>query len=350
MVRQLTRRVIKVGAALGVAMGLVLAFSGVPSTTAMAAETIAWKGVTNHRKGAAYKKWLWLQEELPKRTGGRLHLQVLTYEELGLTGTETLRTMKTGLIDIAEVQTGYVASDFPLIEATGLPGVPATYEMARKLYDAWAEHVVGPREDIMGGKVLSTFAWNSTYLWTKFPLNSLDDLKGKKIRVFSPAMAAYIKGLGAEPLSMPIAEVYGALQRGLMDGLCTGPDQVKAMSMWEVAVQGSDIGLAPSGSYITVSRKSWDNLPADIRKVLEDMAPELTDLGWALGEENNRVGVELGKKNGMKFIIPSKESWRPTLAKISKNEIIPWWIGRAGEEGKEAFNKYLAPITGFKAE
>jgi TRAP-type C4-dicarboxylate transport system substrate-binding protein len=350
MIGRLMRRILDVGATVGVALGLVLPMSTLAPTAATAAETFAWKGVTNHRKGAAYKKWLWLQEELPKRTNGRIHLQVFTFEELGLTGTETLRTMKTGLIDIAEVQTGYVASDFPLIEAIGLPGVPADYEMARKLYDAWLKNVIRPREDIMGGKVLAHFSWNSTYLWTKFPLNSLDDLKGKKIRVFSPAMAAYLKGLGAEPLSMPIAEVYGALQRGLMDGLCTGPDQVKAMSMWEVAVQGSDIGLAPSGSFITIGKKSWDSLPPDLQKIVLDMGPELTDLGWKEGEENNQEGIKLGKEHGMKFVIPSKTAWRPILTKIAKDQVIPWWIGRTGPEGKEDFNKYLAPIVGFKIE
>ena len=329
----------------------VVASTFVPGTmgTALAqGKPMMWKSVIQHRNGASYKKWLWLQEELPKRTGGRLTLELATIPELGLTGTEVLRVLKTGLIDVAEVLTGYVASDFPMIEATDLPGVATSYSQSRQLYDAWAASVVAKREDVMGGKTLATFCWGQMYLYTKSPLNSLSDLKGKKIRNFAPAQARYLGALGAEPISMTTSEVYSALQRGVIDGTITGADQVKGMSIHEVVKHISNINIAPLGSYIVASRRSWDKLPVDVQKVLGEIGPELTDLGWKLGEDNNQEGLALAREKGMTVDPVAKAGWPSVLTKISSEQIVPWWVGRAGPAAREAFNQYLAPITGVK--
>lgn len=330
------------------AAAAVTASPGAISTAIAQGRPVTWKAVIQHRNGASYKKWLWLQEELPKRTGGRLNLEVATIPELGLTGTEVLRVLKTGLIDAAEVLTGYVASDFPMIEATDLPGVASSYSQSRKLYDAWSNHVVAKREDVMGGKTLGTFCWGQMYLFTKSPMNSLADLKGKKIRSFAPAQARYLTALGAEPISMTTSEVYSALQRGVIDGTITGPDQVKGMSIYEVVRHVSNINISPLGSYIVASRRSWDKLPPDLQKALTDLGPELTDLGWRLGEENNQEGLALAREKGMTVEPVAKPEWQATLAKVSAEQIVPWWAGRAGAAGRDAFNQYLAPIAGFK--
>ncbi len=314
---------------------------------AKAKPEITWKAVLQHRNGAQYKKWLWLEEELPKRTNGRMALELTTIPELGLTGTEMLRVMKTGLIDVAEVLTGYVAGDFPTMEATDLPGLVSSAEQSRKIYDAWTEKLVTKREDLMGGRAIATFSYGTMPVFTKFQVNSLADFRGKKIRVFSPAQARYVTALGAEPISMPISDVYSALQRGLMDGLITGFEWVEGMKMWEIAAHVSDINIAPLGCYIVASRKGWSRLPADLQKVVTEIAPELTDRGWAMGQENVDNGLAAARKHNMTIKVPGPTEWQSTLTKISQENIVPWWAQRAGKQGKEAFNNIIAPIVGF---
>jgi len=304
--------------------------------------------VAQHRSGAQYKKWQWLETELPKRTNGRLRLEINTIPELGLTGTEVLRVLKTGLIDLAEVLTGYVAGDFPVMEATDLPGLVASTAQSRKIYDAWTEQFVVKREDMMGGRAIATFSYGTMPLFTKFALNNLTDLRGKKIRVFSPAQARYLTALGAEPLSMPIADVYSALQRGMMDGLITGFEWVSGMKMWEIAGHVSDINIAPLGCYIVASKKGWAKLPQDLQKTLLEIGPELTNRGWDLGQENVDEGTRLAKEHGMVITVPGRAEWHSALSKISAENIVPWWSNRAGSQGKDAFNQIIAPIVGFR--
>lgn len=341
----ITRRVVMKGAALLVAATAAL---GAGENIAIAQDTIQWKALTLHRNGNSYNKWLWFQEEAAKRTDGRLQVEIITFSEFGLTGTDVLRVMESGLVSIAEVSTGYVSGDFPLIEATDLPGMVTSLDQSREIYDAWQEKVVAPREDIMGGIVYSTFVWGSMYLHSRDPINSAADIAGKKIRVFAPAQARFVEELGGEPLSMPISEVYSALQRGVMDGMITGLNSIKPMTSWEVTPHITDIGIAPLGAYIVISRKAWDGLPEDIQQTLLSMQDEFTDVGWKTGAMEDADGMEIAAANGMTVNVPVNDAFREELFNVSSNVIFPWWVQRAGSEGEDLFYEIIGPVVGIE--
>lgn len=323
---------------------VALAAGSFSAPPAAAQEAVQWKAVTLHRNGESYKKWLWFQEEAAKRTDGRLQVEILTFPEVGLTGTDVLRVIESGLISIAEVSTGYVSGDFPLIEGTDLPGLVQGLEESRKVYDAWFENAVLPNSEAMGGMVYSTFVWGSIHLFTSNPIETAGDFRGRKIRVFAPAQARLIENLGAEPVSMPISEVYSALQRGVIDGMITGPDQINPMAAWEVTPHITDIGIAPLGAYIVISQKAWDDLPEDIQQVLLDMRDEFTDVGWSTGKDNDELGLSIGRENGMTINIPASETLQEELTAVSAEAIVPWWKQRVGDEGAQLFDEVLMPI------
>ncbi len=317
---------------------------------ASAQEKVKWRGVAAHRVGAHYNLWRWLEKRLPEITDGEVSLETLTYGEIGIGGTEMLRIMRAGLIDIADVTSSYVAGDFPLIEATDLAGVTTSPEQQQQVAEAWLQNIVAPREDIMGGKVLSNFYWNASFLYSKYPVNSLADIKGHKVRVYSPGLAQWVKALGGEPLNIVMNEVYSALQRGVIDSLITGPDQVKGLSMWEVAPHMTAIGTAGAVGYVVVSKRSWDKLSEKARKAILAAVPEMKEVAWGGGYENNRVGVALAKEKGMTLTIPAKPEWSPAFEKLTSDVILPWWFDRVGAEGRKAFKMHVAPITGHKVE
>lgn len=321
--------------------------SGVSLPVLAQAKPITLKAVVQHRNGESYKKWTWLQEQVAKRSDGKLAIEITTIGELGLGGAEMLRVLKSGVIDLAEVLPGYVASDFPMIEACDLPGISTSFAQSRQMYDVWTDNVVSKHEAVLGGKIVSSFCWSTMFMYTKFPLNSLADFHGKKIRVFAPAQARFLTALGAEPLSMTTADVYPSLQRGIIDGAITGTEHVKASSLWEVTKYMTNINIPPMGSYIVLGSRSWAKLPADLRQIFVDVGPELTDLGWKLGRDNDVLGFEYAKEKGMVLTAEAKPEWVPELTKISSQDIVPWWAGRAGPQAKKNFNEFLAPIVGY---
>lgn len=347
--RNPTRRGVLSGALSASAL-MLGASAGSRSATAQTAPVIKWKAVALQRTSLQWtKKWMWLQEELAKQTNGRLQLEVVSFPELGLTGAELIRVLNSNLVDIADVVTGYVSGEVPLFEGAQLPGVYTDYAQAQKGYAAWMLAVVEPREKLIGGKVLGSFAFASQYLWTKFPINHLADVKGKKLRIFSKAQADYLSSLGAEPVSIPLAELYTAIERGAVDGAVTGPEWAMGVKLWDIVSHVTDLRLGVGAGYVVVSRKSWQGLPADIRGVLEKLAPEVTRRGWDLGATDTKIGVNTAVKNGIKATIPAKPEWQAALAKIAKDVVVPGWAKRSGADALSLFNANLSPIVGFNA-
>lgn len=318
----------------------------VPVATAQNKVTL--KAVIQHRNGESYKKWGWLQEQVKARSQGRVEIETTTIGELGLGGTEMLRVLKSGVIDMAEILPGYVAGDFPLIEACDLPGISTSFTQSRRLYDAWTENVVGKNESIMGGKIVGSFCWSTMFMYTKFPLDKLENFKGKKIRVFAPAQARFLTALGAEPLSMTTADVYPSLQRGVIDGAITGTEHVKASSLWEVTKYMTNVNIPPMGSYVVIGTRGLAKVPADMRGFFTDIYKEFSDLGWKLGRDNDDLGFAYALEKNMVLTKETRPEFVPQLTKISSEDIVPWWANRAGPRAKPLFNEFLAPIVGYK--
>src|SRR4051812_32040394 len=93
---------------LGISAGAVAAAAVHTSATAQA--PIVWKCVANTRLSRQFTvKWVWLAEQIEKRTNGRMKLEVVSFPELGMTGMELIRVLNAGILDAGEVVTGYVS-------------------------------------------------------------------------------------------------------------------------------------------------------------------------------------------------------------------------------------------------
>ena len=103
-------------------------------------------------------------------------------------------------------------------------------------------------------------------LLTKFPVNKLADIQGKKIWVISspPILGAY-QDWNAVTRSMPIGEGYTSLQQGLIDGLELPPDVLYRMKFHEAAKYYTIIEDSVFVSGVFVSKKWFDGLPKDLQ-------------------------------------------------------------------------------------
>jgi TRAP-type C4-dicarboxylate transport system substrate-binding protein len=309
---------------------------------------ITWKVVANTRLSSQFTvKWAWLTEQLAKRTNGRFKLEVVSFPELGMTGTELIRMLNAGLLDAGEVVTGYVSGEVPIIEGAQMVGVYENLDQARRSYEGWMKAVAEPNAKQMGGVPISTLAFTTQLLWSKFPVNTLADIKGKKIRIFAKAQADYMTALGATAVSIPIADVYSALERGVIDGCVTGPEIAAGFKYHEVVQYVTDLMLGPGAGYVVVSEKAWRGLPPDIRKEFEALLPEMRKMSWELAAKDDKQHLDTVISRGIKATIPAKPEWVPQLRKIAQEQVAPAWASRSGPRAVPAFNEVIAPIVGF---
>lgn len=95
-----------------------------------------------------------------------------------------------------------------------------------------------------------------------------DELEGKRIRVF-PTILPFVKALGAEPLVLPMGEIYTAMERGVIDGF--------AQSNLGWVDQFTDVVnyyITPSfyraGFNVLVNPEAWTGLPPELRTRVQD--------------------------------------------------------------------------------
>lgn len=186
---------------------------------------------------------------------------------------EELEAAQEGVADVALVPTVFEPAKLPLQNVTYYtpfvspdPGivaqsVEAVQRKVPAMMKAWADNDVV----YLGGG----FGLDDYLLFTKFPVKSLDDLKGKKIGTPGPSIN-WMKGTGAVGVAGNLTEYYNALQTGLYDGVVTFATAALPAKIQEVAPHVTRIGYGAQYSGGIAANKAWyDAQPDAVKKALE---------------------------------------------------------------------------------
>lgn len=223
-------------------------------------------------------------ERVGEMTGGRLQIEPLAVGSI-VAYNETLDAVGAGLLDAQHGGTGYFAGKdaaFALIgDLSGgyeTPHQMQTWfeygggkELARELFAAYGLYYVGG------------VWWGVESIPSKKPIRTLEDFKGVKIRTPEGMGQEIFKLIGAAPVNIPGAEVYTALERGVVDA-----------SDWGTLGMNQDLGyhkIAPYPLYpgfhsmpmadVAVNMDRWNELPDDIKALVEmavrDFAREMVE-------------------------------------------------------------------------
>jgi tripartite ATP-independent transporter DctP family solute receptor len=126
------------------------------------------------------------------------------------------------------------------------------------------------------------------------PIVKPDDLKGIKLRVPGGVWRVKMfKTYGANPSPMPLAEVYSALQSGVMDGQENPFPQIASAKFHEVQKFLSLSGHVYTPAYLVVGEDAWKKLPGDVQATLAKIASDMGDFARSQGE---RLDKELMEK------------------------------------------------------
>jgi tripartite ATP-independent transporter DctP family solute receptor len=148
------------------------------------------------------------------------------------------------------------------------------------------------------------------------PIVKPEDLKGIKLRV--PGGVWRVKmfqAYGANPSPMPFAEVYSALQSGVMDGQENPFSQIYSAKFHEVQKFLSLTGHVYTPAFLIVSEDFWKKLPKDVQDTLSRIA---RDTGEFARSEGDRLDRELTSKLAppMRSNEPDKEAFIKASASV----------------------------------
>lgn len=241
------------------------------------------------------EKW---KEELEKRTNGKVKVELFVGGTL-LNDKNMYDGVKSKVADIGLSCTTYEPGRFPLLGISDMPsGFPNSKVSSRVIYDLIQEY---PPDAFKDYKIITAFATEPAHLMVKKPVASLGDLKGRQVRI-SGALTPVLKDLGASPVGMGMSEVPEALQTGIIEGLVSSREVLKDLKLSETLKYTTDYPLTVTTFVAVMNKETWDSLPPDVQKVIDELSPEMVK--WTGDYMDNHVKEALdwsAKEYGLKI-------------------------------------------------
>jgi TRAP-type C4-dicarboxylate transport system substrate-binding protein len=246
-----------------------LALTGLMTATALAGTTLTYANFPPAKTFPCVQMEHW-KAEVEKRTNGAVSIQ--TFPGSTLLGPKNmLRGVQTGQADIGCISTAYYPGVFPLISVVNLPVAFASTEVASlTMWDIFNKYQPKEFADV---KVLTMFTSAPSQIMSKEPVKTLGDLKGLELRA-SGSILKVLSGLGAQGVGMPMSQTPEALQKGVVKGLVSSFDVLKDFNFAELCRFETITNLPVYPFAVIMNKARWESLPADVKKVLEDMGRE----------------------------------------------------------------------------
>lgn len=259
-------------------------------------------------------------DEYARRVNEKLagKVKIVTYGSSQLGGDkEMIQKLKLGTIDMALPSTVMTSEvdQFGIFELPYI--VKDRAHMARIEKDVfWPS--LAPLTEKKGLKVLAV--WENGYRHitnNKKPVKGPDDLKGFKLRVPEGKWRVKMfQEYGANPSPMKFSELFTALQTGVMDGQENPFTQIYSAKLQEVQKYLSLSGHVYTPAYLLVGSKKYANLPADVRKVLEDTARETQAFVYQTATRQETELLQKLKQAGMQVNEVDKDAFIKASAGI----------------------------------
>ncbi|KQP43155.1 TRAP transporter substrate-binding protein [Pseudorhodoferax sp. Leaf274] len=241
-------------------------------------------------------------EVLKARTGGRIEVQVAPSAQLG-DDAAMVTALRTGALDLSANSQGALANAVPEYAAFGMPFLFASLPQAWKLMDGPLGKELADKTAAKGMVVLGYWDNGIRHMSnSKHPLLKPEDLKGLKMRTPPDAVTVDImQALGAEAQQIKFAELYVALQQGVVDGQENPLMNIHASKLYEVQKYISLTGHKYEMTPFLMSKRSWDRLPEADRKAVMEAAAEATALQRKLSQESDDKLIAEMKAKGVRI-------------------------------------------------
>jgi len=252
--------------------------------------------------------WVPMLEELKKKSKEKIHYTMFAGSALGK-GPEHFDIVANGLSDMGYFTATWTPGRFPLTDVLSLASWVDGKDIATDIGNAMYKRVL--QKEFQGIKMLELNGCIQSFLWTKKPVRNIEDAKGLKVRSPGGHQTHYIKAIGAEPIFMPLGDVYLAVETGTVDGIVTCPPQFLAFKLHEVARYGvvTTFGCVSEG--VIMNAESWKKIPEDLKPVVDEVTHNPYRISGGLTRDvYKKMMKEIMDKKVELYNLPSKEAER----------------------------------------
>jgi tripartite ATP-independent transporter DctP family solute receptor len=267
-------------------------------------------------------------ELVKQKSGGKITVKPFPGGTLG-PDLQVVSAMQGGTVEMNVMNASLLAGN---VKEMTLFDLPYLFNNAKEA-DAVADGPVGRKllDKLQERGLVGLAYWDLGFRQmhtVKKPIAKADDFKGMKMRVIpTPLYVEFMNATGANAVPMPFTETYTALEQGAIDGMTNPLLNITDGKYNEVSKYLTLTNHMYTPQAVIVSKKFWDKLSADEKKILQDAATETATYQRQVARAEAAKTLDELKKRGMTVIeLPAAE-----LAKLK-------------ERTQPVFNKFAAQI------
>lgn len=276
-------------------------------------------------------------EEVGKATNGAVQITVHAGGSLGYKGPEHLNAVRDGLVPMADILNIQQVGDAPLLGIEGVPFLVGNADEL-KVLQKYARPEFDKIATKFNQKILYTVPWPTQYIHCNVKADTLDGLKGLKIRVPDRQAGDMINALGMAAVQIPWGETVPALASGAVVGVSTSAVSGVDGKFWEFLKVFYKTNHVWSSQIVTINLDSWKKISPANQKAIVELAEKLQPDFWKVSVEADATSAKRMTEGGMTMLeVPA-----PMLAEMRKRtaSLEEAFIGRAGPTAKEIIAQY----------
>ncbi len=274
--------------------------------------------------------------DVDKATGGKLKIVVHANASL-FKAPEIKRAVQGAQAQAGEILLVNFENENPLFGVDGVPFLATSYADSMKLYKA-SRPALEKLLAAQGIKLLYVVPWPPQGIFSKKPINGIADMKGLKWRAYSPATARIAELVGAQPVTVQVAELSQAMATGVIDSMMTSGSTGFDTKTFEYIKNFYDTQAWLPKNAVIANQKAFDALDKPTQDALLRAAAEAEARGWKVSSEKTQWYYDQLTKNGMAIHKPSSQL--ATGLKKVGDTMLQDWLKKAGPEGQAVVDAY----------
>ena len=199
---------------------------------------------------------------------GEFTVKVYAGGTLGRDPNQQDRLVSSGVADMAAIVPGRNLGAYPHYAMFELPGFARSADEGS--YAAWQMHKDGTLKTGENLKILTVWTTDPYTVHTSAPVKSIDDIKGKQLRVLGQTQTASVLALGGVPQAVKITETPEAISRGTLDGSLADWAVFDVFKIGEVVEHSYQLPMGVLAMSIAMNPNSFEELSPEGQAVLTE--------------------------------------------------------------------------------
>jgi TRAP-type transport system periplasmic protein len=267
-------------------------------------------------------------EDVAAATNGDVRMTVYSAGSL-IKPAEIFGGVRDGRAEAGEVILSSLAKESPLFGIDALPFIVSGYDDARRMWDA-SRPAIERAFAQRGLQLLYAVPWPPQNLYSRMPLNGIQDFKNLRMRTYNPATVRISELIGAKPVTIQVVDLTKAIADEKLDLMITSSWTGVETHAWSKLQHYYKISAWIPKNVVFINKKIFDRLDGAAQKKMMEAAQVAEERGWKLSRDSDRQFEEQLAANRMNVanIDPLMRRYLDRIGETLARE----WLKQAGND------------------